>query len=558
MGNPRQRHRYHPPKPEPMPLLSVLLFTLLTLLPLATAQTDYRTIPPATDDSSRLVPNEYIVIYADSVTDATVMTHETWLRVATTEDDSSRLTEDPAFRSYPRIPSYSGFAYKRRWNHTLFRGYSAQVSSEIAEELMNLPEVAFVEQAARVYALERQANVPSWGLARISQKDLPLGTVYDYPSPAGENVNVYVLDTGCNILHPDFQGRAVYGERQASSNNNDLQGHGTHVTGTVGSFTYGVAKKATLISVKVLGDDGSGSSSSVVSGIAWASKDARAKNRRCVINLSLGMSGNSASMTLAVRSAVSSNCLVVVAAGNDGQNACATSPANIPEAFTVGATDRNDALASFSNWGPCVDILAPGTGIVSTSKSGSFQTMSGTSMATPFVSGLAAVIISNGNFPTVKTVQTELLRLATRISNIRADTTNLLVQVPSQFNANNPVPAPAPSPSPVSPSPSPSPSPRQRTAAFTASTARAVNSLLSGPASPSPEVSRGAGNGSRSDAGAWNSLSSSVAVTNGTASANATSTTSTTSAASGRVGGGMLAIVLPAVCVGALLMTGLF
>ncbi|KAJ3109988.1 Transcriptional coactivator [Phlyctochytrium bullatum] len=416
-----------------MPVHTLLLLLLLLAHPLLAIAQNVRTIPTS-DDASRVIPNEYIVIYKDTASAAQVNTHEAWLRVAATDDGSgnTRLMEDPAFRTYPKIPTFAGFAYKRRWNHTRFRGYSAQISGEIVEGLKSLPEVQFVEQAARVYALDTQFNVPSWGLARISRPNLPVGTTFDYPSSGGESVNVYVLDTGCNINHPDFKGRAEYGQRQASSNNLDVQGHGTHVSGTVGSLTYGVAKKVTLVSVKVLGDDGSGSTASIISGLAWASTDARTRSRRCVINLSLGMSGTSPALTLAVRAAVASNCLVVAAAGNENQNACGTSPANIPEALTVGATDRNDRLATFSNWGGCVDILAPGVGIVSTSKNGQSATMSGTSMAAPHVSGVAALLLSTGRFPTVQSLQSELLRLTITLpaGTLRSDTTRRLLQAP--------------------------------------------------------------------------------------------------------------------------------
>ncbi|KXN67949.1 hypothetical protein CONCODRAFT_29668, partial [Conidiobolus coronatus NRRL 28638] len=254
---------------------------------------------------------------------------------------------------------------------------------------------------------ESQENAP-WGLARVSQRDKLSGDsyTYNYKANAGEGVNVYVIDTGINIKHKDFEGRAVWGKTMiANATDEDENGHGTHCAGTVGGKTYGVAKKANLIAVRVLDGEGSGSNSDVMAGIEWAVKDERygiewaVKDSRPgkgkVISMSLG-GIFSPTLDSVVNKAVDSGVVVVVAAGNDSLDACLYSPARASKAVTVGATNIKDERASFSNWGLCVDIFAPGQDIKSTWKGSddATNTISGTSMACPHVAGLAATFIS--------------------------------------------------------------------------------------------------------------------------------------------------------------------
>jgi cerevisin len=282
---------------------------------------------------------------------------------------------------------------------TLFKGAVFNSAASILDMLRALPYVDYIEpdQVVKVNH-ESQENAP-WGLARVSQRDKLSGDsyTYNYNENAGEGVNVYVIDTGININHKDFEGRAVWGKTiSANSTDSDGHGHGTHCAGTVGGKTYGVAKKANLIAVKVLSDKGSGSNADVIAGIEWAVKDSRPGKGK-VISMSLG-GIFSPTLDSVVNKAVESGVVVVVAAGNDSLDACLYSPARASKAVTVGATNIRDERASFSNWGLCVDIFAPGQDIKSTWKGSddATNTISGTSMACPHVAGLAATFISQG------------------------------------------------------------------------------------------------------------------------------------------------------------------
>ncbi|KAI0230340.1 proteinase B, partial [Massospora cicadina] len=285
--------------------------------------------------------------------------------------------------------------------NTTFDGYSAQFSKEILNLVKAMPEVDAVEedQMAKISAVQRGAP---WGLSRLSSKGR-LGTngrnlVYTHDPTGGQGVDVFVIDTGINIHHPDFQGRAIWGANFVNgSPNTDQNGHGSHCAGTIASHTYGVAKSATVIAVKVLDARGQGYNSQIIAGIEWAIRSRRG-GRGTVINMSLG-SGRSEATNRAVRAAVQAGIFVAVAAGNDNSNACNYSPASEPSVITVGATNIYDSRASFSNWGTCLDVFAPGQNIISTWNQGSgTNTISGTSMASPHVAGLAAYFITkSGN-----------------------------------------------------------------------------------------------------------------------------------------------------------------
>ncbi|KAK4058173.1 proteinase B [Microbotryomycetes sp. JL221] len=298
---------------------------------------------------------------------------------------------------------------RNKHNHgKKMRGYSGHFSPSTLDAIRALKGVKYVEKDSIVYTQAIERGAP-WGLARIShRKTLGFGTFsrYDYDGHGGEGVDAYVIDTGINIDHVEFEGRAKWGKTIPRDADKDLNGHGTHVAGTIGSKQYGVAKKANLIAVKVLGAGGSGTMSDVVAGVAWAadaayekaqlaieSKDK--KHKGSVANMSLG-GGKSQALDDAVDSAVNDGLHFAVAAGNDAKDACAYSPAASKEAITVGATSIGDELTYFSNHGPCTDVLAPGLNIRSTWNTGnnSVNTISGTSMASPHVAGLAAYFLS--------------------------------------------------------------------------------------------------------------------------------------------------------------------
>ncbi|GHJ55845.1 hypothetical protein Nm8I071_51520 [Nonomuraea sp. TT08I-71] len=275
------------------------------------------------------------------------------------------------------------------WTSAL-TGYSAKLSPAQARRLAADPAVAYVEQDRVVSAQATQTNPPSWGLDRIDQRNLPLNSSYTYPNTAS-NVRAYIIDTGIRTTHTDFGGRATWGTNTVDTNNTDCNGHGTHVAGTVGGTRYGVAKGVRLIAVKVLNCSGSGSTTGVVSGINWVTSNAV---KPAVANMSLG-GGASSSIDNAVTNSVNSGVTYAVAAGNSSANACNYSPARAAAAITVGSTTSSDARSSFSNYGSCVDIFAPGSSIVSayrTSDTAS-STLSGTSMASPHVAGAAALVL---------------------------------------------------------------------------------------------------------------------------------------------------------------------
>ena len=271
------------------------------------------------------------------------------------------------------------------------RGFSVEMSRTEALDLSLDPSVAAVEEDAVLEATATQ-SAPPWGLDRVDQRDLPLNSSYGYTT-TGLGVTAYVIDTGIRIGHTDFGGRARVGVDTVGDgqNGNDCNGHGTHVAGTIGGSTYGVAKAVSLVAVRVLGCNGSGYTSGVISGVDWVAANHRGPS---VANMSLG-GGASAALDSAVRNAIASGVTFAVAAGNENADACSGSPARTGEALTVGATGSNDARASFSNYGTCVDLFAPGVSIASdwSTSNTATATLSGTSMATPHVAGVAATYL---------------------------------------------------------------------------------------------------------------------------------------------------------------------
>ena len=271
-------------------------------------------------------------------------------------------------------------------------------------------------------------NQATWGLDRIDQRDLALNNQYAYNS-TGLNVNAFIIDTGIQPDHVEFTGRLLLGYDVVADSNgtSDCNGHGTHVAGTVGGTTWGAAKAVALIPVRVLDCAGSGSLSGVIAGIDWV---AGSDLRPAVANMSLG-GGKSTAVNAAVANAVNKGVTMVVAAGNSNADACRYSPASEPSAITVGATTSSDARASYSNYGSCLDIFAPGSAITSAwiTTTTATNTISGTSMASPHVAGVAALALAENPLTSPAAVASFLIANATsnKLSSVGTGSPNLLV-----------------------------------------------------------------------------------------------------------------------------------
>ncbi len=315
--------------------------------------------------AGRAVPGSYIVVMKDGVS-ASARTRA-----------SARVSAD-------------GGTVGRRFDHAL-HGFTARLDAAGLAALRTDPRVAYVEQDQRISVDTTQASA-TWGLDRIDQAGLPLSGTYTYDQ-TGAGVTAFIVDTGIRATHTELSGRVGAGFTAVADGHgtDDCNGHGTHVSGTVGGTTYGVAKAVTLVPVRVLGCDGSGTTSGVISGVDWVTAHHSGPS---VANMSLG-GGASTALDSAVATAVSSGVVFAVAAGNDNVDACGGSPARVPSALTVGSTTSTDARSSFSNTGACLDLFAPGSGITSSwnTSDTATNTISGTSMATPHVTGAAALYL---------------------------------------------------------------------------------------------------------------------------------------------------------------------
>jgi subtilisin family serine protease len=315
-------------------------------------------------------------------------------------------------------------------------GYSAVLSKETLATELEHANVRYIEADQIVTINEVTQTDATWGIDRIDQAALPLNRTYRYFASAGQGITVYVIDTGIFLAHNEFGGRAKFGTNTVDSDNQDGNGHGTHVAGTIGGTIYGVAKKVTLVAVKVLGANGSGTTTGVVGGVDWVTKDHKARNQqgRSVANMSLG-GGASTSLDSAVAASIGEGVVYAVAAGNDNKLACNYSPARVATAITVGATTNTDARSSFSNHGTCLDLFAPGSSITAAwiGSNTAINTISGTSMAAPHVAGAAAVYLGEASAQiTPEQVRTALVNSATKgvVTNAMTGSPNLLLYSP--------------------------------------------------------------------------------------------------------------------------------
>jgi subtilisin family serine protease len=312
--------------------------------------------------NARAVPGEYVVVFRDGVADPVTLANQ----LVQAQGGTLRFTYTSALK-----------------------GFAARLPDVAARALARNPLVAYVEPDQEFHVDVTQsmdANGDPWGIDRIDQTALPLSRTYTYTA-TGAGVHAYIIDTGIWTMHPDFGGRANNVYDAFGATGEDCHGHGTHVSGTIGGATYGVAKGVSLHGVRVLSCGGLGLTSQIIAGIDWVRANAI---KPAVANMSLG-GGLSTALNDATTNLWNSGVFVAVAAGNDNADACQASPASATGAFTAAASAKTDAKASYSNWGTCVEAYAPGSAIVSDYLLGTTMSLSGTSMASPHVAGVAAL-----------------------------------------------------------------------------------------------------------------------------------------------------------------------
>ncbi len=377
--------------------------------------------------TGRLIPNQYIVVY----TDESVEKMATSLAGRSLDRFNAQLATD--FRAQAvtdmtvGMKSNFGMTVTKTYGHAL-NGFAAKMNNKTLAAFIKDPTVAYIEPDQFMSTVAIQSNA-TWGLDRIDEADLPLDSFYEFNFD-GTGVDAYVIDTGIRTTHTQFGGRASAGFTAVNDGNGstDCNGHGTHVAGTLGSQTYGVAKNVNLIAVRVLGCDGSGSNSGVIDGVNYVAQNASGPS---VANMSLG-GGSSTALDQAVENAIDQGVIFVVAAGNSTENACSGSPNRVGPALTVGATTSTDARSSFSNFGSCVDIFAPGSSITSTwsTSNNATNTISGTSMAAPHVAGVVALYLDQNPSATNAQVESviESAAVAGRLTGIGTGSPNLLLQ----------------------------------------------------------------------------------------------------------------------------------
>lgn len=320
-------------------------------------------------------------------------------------------------------------------------GFAVKLNEDQLNALEQDPTVAYIEPDQYAYAISTTQNNATWGLDRIDQRDLPLDGQYTYTAN-GTGVTAFIIDTGVRTTHNEFGNRAQRGFDAFGGNSEDCNGHGTHVAGTVGGTTYGVAKGATLVGVRVLDCNGSGSWSGVIAGMDWVAANAQGPS---VANMSLG-GGGSAAIDDAVTRMFNAGVPVIVAAGNGDfrgreANACNYSPARAPRAYTVGATTNNDSKTSWSNYGDCVDIFAPGASITAAwhTSNTATNTISGTSMASPHVAGVAALYLQSNPSASPQAVYNYLTDTSTKnkVNNSRTTNNHLLYSLGTSSGGDN-------------------------------------------------------------------------------------------------------------------------
>jgi len=362
--------------------LSLVIILLLAAAVPALAENKGPAAPLLGQDSPDALAGRYIVVFKDGVGPAAV------------DAALARLEGRVLFRYGAAL-----------------QGFAAELPDQAVEALRRNPHVAYIEVDS-VVTIDATQSPATWGIDRIDQRNLPLSNSYTY-NYTGAGVRAYIIDTGIRITHNEFGGRASIGTDTVGDgqNGNDCNGHGTHVAGTVGGATYGVAKEVSLLAVRVLNCSGSGTTSGVIAGVDWVTANAI---KPAVANMSLGGVA-STSLDNAVSNSIASGVTYSIAAGNSNRNACNFSPARVAGAITVGATTSTDARASYSNYGSCLDLFAPGSSITSAwhTSNTATNTISGTSMAAPHVAGVAALYLQANPSATPQQVRDAIVNNAT-------------------------------------------------------------------------------------------------------------------------------------------------
>ncbi len=387
--------------------LGLLVVLVLTLSSPAFAAGPVPQAPLIGADSPKAIPGSYIVVFKPGSAANAVANG-----IAGAQNAADHAT----------APMVVTFRYD-----AALQGFAGTLPAPAIEALRHNPNVDYIE-ADQVVTIDTTQTGATWGIDRIDQRNRPLNGTYTYYY-TGAGVTAYIIDTGIRFTHTQFGGRASKGYDAFGGTGADCNGHGTHVAGTVGGSTYGVAKGVTLKAVRVLDCSGSGSTSGVIAGVNWVTSN-HASGAKAVANMSLG-GGASSSLDTAVNNSINDGVTYAIAAGNSSANACNYSPARVAAAITVGATTSSDVRASYSNYGTCLDIFAPGSSITSAwyTSDTATNTISGTSMATPHVTGVAALYLQQHGYNSPTTVRNAIVNNATAnvLTDVRTGSPNKLL-----------------------------------------------------------------------------------------------------------------------------------